>query len=192
VWASCPLQDEDTGAVNWEFDVYGSFTHTLVAEKLDLVAGGTIYSYPNSHRGEGTYPVTVEPSVALNYTVAGLRLTPKLYYDIILQGPTAEISAAFAVPLKDLGTELDFAATMGTYRLDTVVAASDPKVKNWGDYWLLGVSAPVQVTASTKIVLGLTYTEGRNNFYKLGTEPRERNEAAVGRLFGTVSCSIAF
>jgi uncharacterized protein (TIGR02001 family) len=191
LWGSCPLQREGSGSVNWELDLYGSFTQPLVPERLDLVAGGTVYTYPNSHRGEGAYPVTVEPSLALNATVAGVRLTPKIYYDLVLEGPTAELSAAYALPLKDLGTELDFTASVGTFKLDTVVTGSDPKTKNWGDYWLVGVSAPVQVTANAKIVLGLTYTEGRNNYYKMGGTPRERNEAAVGRLFATVSCSIS-
>lgn len=191
LWASCPLQDEGTGPINWEFDLYGSFTRTLVPERLDLVAGGTVYSYPNLHHNEGAYVVTVEPSLALNATVAGVRLTPKLYYDVVLRGPTAELSAAYALPLTTLGTELDFVASVGTYKLDTVVANADPKTKNWGDYWLVGVSAPVQVTAGSKVLLGLTYTEGRNSFFKTGREPRERNDAAVGRLFATVSYSLA-
>ncbi|MEO7598456.1 MAG: hypothetical protein ABIV50_05960, partial [Opitutus sp.] len=103
---------------------------------------------------------------------------------------TYELTGAFALPLTSLGTELDFAATVGTYKLSDFVKDREPAVKNWGDYWSCGVAVPVQISIRSKITAAVTYSEGRNSFYKAGTLPRFANDAAHGQTSFTLTYSI--
>jgi hypothetical protein len=130
--------------------------------------------------------------VALNYTIGGVKLTPKYYYDVVLRGPTYELTSAYALPLKDLGTELDFTGQIGTYIQRDVANNTTPRAKAWGDYWLLGVSAPFQITKDSKLTVGYAYTEGRDAYFKQGSARKAPNSLAVGRGVVTVSYSYAF
>ena len=192
LWASTPLKDKVVGQSDPELDFYGSYTVVLQPDVLTLVPGVTIYEYPNAKTSNGFYKTTFEPSIALNYTVGGVTLTPKLYYDTVLKGPTAEINAFYAVPLKDVGTELDFNATFGTYKWDAYAENTSPDIKNWGDYWLVGLTVPFAITKSTTLKVGWAYTKGSGNYLKQGTGPRAENTAAVGRGVATISCVFKF
>ncbi len=70
--------------------------------------------------------------------------------------------------------------------------STTPKIKNWGDYWSLGVSLPFVVTKESKLTVGWAYTEGRDNFLKQGPSPKAANPAAVGRGVFTVSYAWTF
>jgi hypothetical protein len=110
----------------------------------------------------------------------------------MLKGPTYELNISFAAPLKDLSTELDFIGTVGTYKWDDAADEASPSIKNYGDYWLVGVSAPFALTKDSKIVVGLAYTEGSNNYFKQSGSPKVLNTAAVGRGVVTISYAITF
>lgn len=187
VWSSFPFKAEDTVS-DPELDVYGFYTVTI-NDSLSVVPGFTWYNYP--HAVDGAYQSTFEPSVALNYTVAGVKLTPKLYYDVVLDGATYELTAAYALPLTAIGTELDFTATAGTY-LWKDSADADPKLKNWGDYWQVGAAMPFKVTAKSTLTVGAAYVEGRNNYYKSGSDHKEENSEACGRGVVTVTYAYTF
>ena len=191
LWSNLPFKDKvkDTSAP--EFDLYGSYT-IAIDKDLSVVPGFTFYDYPKAPTNAGYYRSRFEPSVALNYTVAGVKLTPKYYYDFVLRGPTYELNAAYALPLKDLGTELDFTGQIGTYIQRDVANNTTPRVKAWGDYWLLGVAAPFQLTKESKLTVGFAYTEGRDAFAKQGTRPKSANPLAVGRGVVTICYSYAF
>jgi uncharacterized protein (TIGR02001 family) len=189
VWNNFPIQDKVIGVSDPEVDPYGYYTIT-VNDALSVVPGFTFYTYPNADIGAGFYRSTFEPSIAVNYTIAGVKLTPKLYYDFTLDGPTFELTAAYAVPLKDLGTELDFSATYGDYLQKDVVRNSVPQTKAWGTYWLVGVTMPYQITKNSKFVVGFAYTRGDDAFVKQGSTPKFGNSLAVGR--GVVSVSYAW
>ena len=191
VWANVPLKDKVVGQSDPEFDFYG-FYSMEVAKDLTIVPGFTFYTYPSAKKNDGFYKGTFEPSIAANYTIGGLKITPKLYYDVILKGPTAELTAAFAVPLKDLGTELDFTGTAGTFIWKDYAANTNPDIKNWGDYYLIGVAAPFQVTKDSKVTIGWAYTKGSSNYLKQGTDGKIRNSAAVGRGVLSISYAITF
>lgn len=191
VWASVPLDETVPGQSDPEFDFYGSYSVAL-SDAVSLVAGLTVYTYPDADRNAGFYRSTVEPSVALNYTVAGLRLTPKVYYDAVLEGATYELAAFYAVPLTTLGTELDFSATIGTFEWKDAVENASPRVKNRGDYWQAGVALPFQITATQRVTVGWYYAKGDENFLKQGTAPKVANGGAVGRGVGVISYAIAF
>jgi uncharacterized protein (TIGR02001 family) len=191
VWANVPLKDKVVGQSDPEFDFYGSYTVT-VNDATSIVPGVTIYTYPNAKKSDGFYKGTFEPNLALNYTVGGVKLTPKIYSDFVLKGPTYEFTAAYAVPLKAAGTELDFTGTAGTFKWTDAVADSNPKGKNWGNYYLIGVAAPFTVSANSKLTIGWAYTKGSDNFVKIGTDGKVANTAAVGRGVVTVSYAITF
>lgn len=191
IWANVPIKDEVPGQSDPEFDFYGSYTATF-SDALSLVPGFTVYTYPDADKSAGFYRATFEPSVALNYTVSGLRLTPKFYYDTVLKGATYEFGAFYAVPLTELGTELDFTATLGTFKWRDALENTSPRAKNWGDYWQAGVALPFQLNASSKLTVGWYYAKGDDNFIKVGTTPKVENGAAVGRGVATISYALTF
>lgn len=191
VWSNIPISDKVAGVSDPEIDPYAYYTFTL-SDSLSIVPGVTLYTYPNASTNNGFYRSTFEPSVALNYTINGLKLTPKLYYDFNLKGPTLELTAFYAVPLKDMGTELDFSATYGTYKWDEYAKDSIPSTKAWGDYWSLGVALPFQLNPQSKLVVGFAYTKGDSAYVKVGSRPKFSNTTAVGRGVVSVSYSYSF
>ena len=193
VWANYPLSDKVVGQSDPEYDVYGSYT-IAVNDSFSVVPGFTWYNYPRAPSANGFYKATFEPNVAFNYTVAGVKFTPKIYYDVVLQGPTFELTASFAYAVKNMGalTEFDFLATVGTYKWKTAADNTFPDLKNYGDYWLAGVSVPFAITSSSKIVVGAAYTQGSNNYFKQSGSPKVENTAAVGRGVFTVSYAYTF
>jgi uncharacterized protein (TIGR02001 family) len=191
LWSNLPFKDKVKDVSDPEFDLYGSYTFA-VNKDLSIVPGFTFYDYPKAPTNVGFYRSTFEPSVAVNYTIEGVKLTPKFYYDTVLRGPTYELTAAYALPLKDLGTELDFTAQAGTYIQRDVTNNATPRSKAWGDYWLVGVAAPFQITKESKLTVGFAYTEGREAFFKSGTSPKVTNDFAVGRGVVTVSYAYSF
>jgi uncharacterized protein (TIGR02001 family) len=191
LWSNLPFKDKVANSSDPEFDLYGSYTWN-VDKELSLVPGVTLYAYPKAPTNQGYYRSTIEPSLALNYTVAGVKLTPKLYYDFTLSGPTYELTGTYSLALKELGTELTFTAQVGSYIQRDVANKTTPDVKAWGDYWQLGVAAPFQLTKESKLTVGFAYTEGRDAFTKQGNTPKGANSLAVGRGVVTVSYSYAF
>lgn len=191
VWGNFPITDKVPGQSDPEIDPYGFYT-IKINDSLSIIPGFTWYNYPDADKTAGYYKSTFEPSVALSCAVGGVTLTPKLYYDVVLKGPTLELTAAFATPLKEAGTELDFTATIGTFKWTDAFEDTSPAAKNWGNYWLIGVSAPFQVTKDSKLTIGFAYTEGSSNFVKIGSTPKFANTAAEGRGVVTVSYSLSF
>ena len=191
VWANFPIKDKVPGQSDPEIDPYGSYTIEL-GKDLTLVPGFTLYTYPRAEPNNGFYKVTFEPSLALNYTVGAFKFTPKIYQDLVLDGPTAEFTAAFAAPLKDFGTELDFVGTVGSVYWKDYAQNTTPKIKNWGDYWLVGVSMPFALTKESKLVVGWAYTEGKNNYFKQASAPKVANTGAVGRGVFTLAYSYTY
>lgn len=189
LWASVSLERQTSGDSDPELDPYVSYDVKL-SDVASVAVGGTWYTYPDAKKSNGLYKHTLEPSVAFNYTISGLRLTPKVYYDLMLEGPTAELNAIYAFPLGDLGTELNLLGTVGTYKWENSVEDSLPDTKSWGDYWSIGVSIPFQVSPKSRVTVGWSYMRGDNNFSKQGTLPKEENSAAVGR--GVVSLAYSY
>jgi len=191
VWSNFPLKDKVAGQSDPEIDPYGSYTIT-VNDSLSVAPAFTWYNYPSADTRNGFYRSRFEPNIAFNYTVCGIRFTPKFYYDVVLKGPTYEFNIAAALPLKALGTELDWNATAGTFIVRDAANGANPAVKNWGNYYLLGVSAPFAISYASKLILGVAYTKGSGNFLKAGSTPKVENTAAVGRGIVTINYSYTF
>jgi uncharacterized protein (TIGR02001 family) len=192
LWTSFPFDPKKVpDSSDPELDLYGSYTFTL-NEATTVVPGFTAYIFPEAPTNLGFYRTTFEPSIAVNYTVNGLKLTPKLYYDFVTKGPTLELTAFYAVPLKEIGSEIDFTVQAGTYKWTDFANDTSPSIKAWGNYWMGNVSMPFQVTPKSKIVLGYTYTEGSGAYLKQGTFAKSVNTGAQSRGFGSISYSFTF
>jgi uncharacterized protein (TIGR02001 family) len=191
VWTNFPLKDKVIGQSDPEIDPYGSYTITIDSS-LNIAPGFTWYNYPNAETSNGFFKSTFEPNIALNYTISGLKLTPKIYYDMVLKGPTYEFTAAYAVPLKEINSELDFTGTVGTFIIREYAKGANPSVKNWGDYYLVGIAMPFAITKASKLTIGFAYTKGSGNFLKAGSTPKVVNTSAVGRGVFTLSYAYTF
>ncbi len=191
VWSSVPLKDKVAGRSDPEIDPYAWYRFT-VSSAMYIQPGATVYTYPRAEPSRGFYRATFEPSVALTYTTHGVALTPKVYYDVVLDGPTYELNAAYAVPVKQIGSELDFYASIGTYEWRSAIADATPHIKARGDYWSGTVSLPFQVSTNAKVVASVGYGKGSNNTFKQGTAPKFANPAAVGRVVVTLGYAVTF
>jgi hypothetical protein len=191
LWTNIPIRDKVAFTSDPEVDFYGAYDFKLT-DRLSLTAGFTLYDYPNAPTDAGYYRATFEPNVALNYTVTGIKFTPKIYYDLVKRGPTYEVSAVSALPLARLGTELDFTGVVGTVDRRNVVNGASPRVKAYADYWLAGFAAPFQLTKESKITLGWAYTKGSNAYSKAGTLPQEPDPLAAGRGVVTITFAHSF
>lgn len=191
LWTSFPLKDQVMGQSDPECDIYGFYLLSL-SNKLTLVPGFTLYTYPDAEPQNGYYRTRFEPNLALSYSLGPVQITPKLYYDFQLKGPTAELTASFAIPLANFGTELDFTGTVGTFKWTDARARSPIDTRNWGDYFVVGVSVPFQFSVSSKITLGWSYSKGTNNYLKQGSAAKFRNPAATGRGFLSLGYSRTF
>lgn len=192
IWSSASLHGRSFRDADPEVDLYGSYAFSAASGAFSIVPGFYWYTYPAVKDEDHRHAMTFEPSLGVVFTWAGVQFTPKIYYDTVLKGATGEINAAIAVPLKSWGTELDFSASAGTYKWSNVARHESPRVKNWGDYWSVGVAVPVQITMHSKLTAAVTYSEGSNNFFKSGTAPREANADAHGQTFATLSYSFTF
>lgn len=193
-WGNVPFNgDAIAGSVDPELDLYGAYTVPLTTA-VSLTPGCTAYFFPHAPARAGYYRSTFEPNLALNLTVPnlGLRVSPKVYYDVVRDGATYEVNAYYAYPLTGIGSELDFTALLGTYKWRDASRRAAPAVTTWGDYWLVGVSAPFQISPRAKVVAGFTYTEGRDAFTRSGTARKTLNAAAASRGIVTLSYAYSF
>lgn len=193
-WSNIPFDgDKVPNSSDPEIDLYGYYTIPVNAA-VSLAPGFTSYHFPNAPTRAGYYRATFEPNLALNYTIVpvGVRLTPKVYYDVVRKGATYEFNAAYAFPLKEIGSELDFFATVGTYKWTAATNHASPAVTTWGDYWQLSVAAPFQVSLKSKITVGFSYSEGRDAFTKSGSARKSPNPLASSRGAASISYTFSF
>jgi hypothetical protein len=136
-WSNSTVSNRVQGPSSTEIELYGSYTFP-VRGSVSLEPGFTLYALPWGPGFGDSHRASIEPSLALNYSVGALRLTPTVYDDLVLKVMTLEANATYAVPLKGARTELDFTATLGAEKsLRGALGAHA-----WSTYWLLGVAAP--------------------------------------------------
>lgn len=191
LWSNFPLADSPEDRSDIELDFYVA-TPLQLSESMTLVPTVSWYHYPDADLSAGSYRNAIEPSLGLEWSLGGVLITPRFYYDFMLDGPTWELNAAYALALPALGTELNFAATLGTFTWHDAVRDAEPRVTNRGDYWLVGVSVPFTFSTRSTITLGVAYAEGFNNTYEQVGAPREKEPNAVGRVVVTLSYAITF
>jgi hypothetical protein len=191
VWSNFPLRDKVPGQSDPEFDIYGTYKIETIKDVASVVPGFTWYNYPRAVKANGFYKYTFEPNVAFNYTVSGVTLTPKLYYDLVLKGPTYELNAAYTVPVKEANSELDFAATVGTFDWTSAIPDAKPEVKNKGSYFSFGATMPFVPAKDAKFTVGVAWVKGFSNTFEQGGSKVD-NTAAVSRVVVTLNYAISF
>lgn len=191
LWANLPIADRVPGQSDPELDPYLSCTFN-VNDRFSIVPGFTAYIYPNADTGDGFYKATFEPNLAVNYTIAGVKLTPKVYYDVTMEGPTFELNAAYTVSLEKLHAELDLSGSVGTYFWNDSVKDASPRIKNSGSYYQVGVALPFTLNKHLTFTPGVAYTEGFDNNFEVSGQPDTDNDAADGRVVVTASLSYSF
>jgi uncharacterized protein (TIGR02001 family) len=189
IWANKPIANRVVDVSDPEIDFYGSYSVTM-AEGLSLVPGFTYYYYPNLINT--VHKATFEPNIAINYTLSGVKLTPKVYYDFMYKGATWEIAGAHSVALANLGLTVDLSASFGTFKLTDVVKDASPKVKHWGNYWTVGLSVPFQISPNSKLTLGWTYAEGWQHKLKQGAAAMYTDPLQAARGVVSVNYSFSF
>jgi uncharacterized protein (TIGR02001 family) len=194
IWTSVPLSARVSGQSDPEIDPYVSYNQTL-GSGVTLTPGFVAYLYPDAPLNKGAYRSTYEPSVSISVPVAGVQVTPKVSYDLVRQATTLELASAAAIPLKDIGTELDFNADVGTTRQSAAVNTSGNSLaagKSSQDYWLAGVTLPFQVTTTAKVSVGYAYSRGFDAWIQSGALPRSPNPLAAARSIFTAALLITF
>jgi hypothetical protein len=191
LWSNVAFNVRSRIHSNPEVDWYADYIFEVPSSGVSLMPGFTLYTYPRAKSGD-FHPLTFEPSLAAIFNIHGIQVTPKIYYDLVLQSLTGELNATLALPLKHLGTELDFAATAGTFEGNNIRRRNSPVRKNSGDYWSLGVSLPVQVSLSSKVVLGFTYSEGHHNYFQATGSSRETNPDAGRHAAVSLSYTLTY
>lgn len=160
VAASFPTGDRAGALSGEEIDPYASLTWS-VSPEFSVQPGATWYTYPDGvglwdagpTEGPRNRRQAIEPNLALNFTAGAVKLTPKAYVDLVRHILTAELNASTAVPLRDIGTELDFGATLGGYRPFSGSLGQ-------GDYWLLQTTLPYQLGRHWRAAATAGYSAG--------------------------------
>lgn len=140
-----------------EFDLYGSYNFK-VSDTVTVPVGFTYYYYPTADISSGLYRSTYEVFAGVSTQVAGVTLTPKAYYDFKLEMWTLEGNAAYSVPLKDLGTSLDFSAALGYWDSSDFVRNAEVSATNY--YYSIGVTVPYALSENATLFAGVAYTDG--------------------------------
>lgn len=100
------------------------------------------------------------------------------------------LAAVYAIPMKDMGTEINFNASTGYYLYSAAsnIYNNVPEVKSKGDYWTLGASVPFQLARDVKLTVGWSYDDGDGH---LGEGPLYISNPEVVRR-GVASASLGF
>ncbi len=157
VWTSQPI----TGDQQNEIDIYGGYKYAVTKE-LSLQAVATYYWYPEFSRTRANAidgaRETFEPGVGATYTIAGFSPSVFYYHDFMLRSDTEQAALGYALPLADIGTELDFSVYAGTSSAsDLTPDYPGPHVRESYNYYGADVSLPYKLAASTTLTLGGHY-----------------------------------
>jgi hypothetical protein len=191
VWASTPLASKVSGQSDPEIDPYGSYTIVL-NDALSLQPGATAYLFPRAHPANGFYRATFEPNFAVNYTIHGVTFTPKIYYDLVLRGPTYELNAAYALPLRNIGSEVDLFATIGAYNWDDAVARAQPRTSSRGNYGSVNATVPFQIGTKSKISGSVGYFAGWDGTLRPAGSMSQANALVARRIVVALGYSVTF
>lgn len=186
VWASVPAGSKLPDQTDLELDVTATQRWTL-NERWAAETGVAIYTYPRADLNEGYYRVTIEPVVGISWTQGPLVITPRLYYDLMSQGPLAEIAVERSIEItKAVGASVS--AAFGAFRLRDSLNRSESPTLNRGRYWSIGFNLSRTIGEHGSLSVGWTLTAGEGNDYEDAGE-RYANTAAVRR--GVLSVSLA-
>lgn len=176
--ASTPLEREARDLFDVEADIFASRRFAVNA-RTGIRPGVVAYVYGGA--AAGWRRSAIEPSLALDYTLGPVQVTPALSYDLTNKEPTFEITGAMALPLSRFGTELDLTANIGTRRLRRAQSGSTPGTNRARHFSIFEASVPWQVTPRSRVTIGLAYVVGEGSAQIAGTRFPNLHQF-VGRL----------
>ena len=193
LFGNMPVSDRFSGdPVDPEIDIYASYDWEVVPEVFTIRPGIAVYTYPNADKEEGFYKAQYEPYVCFAYTVHDMTLSLNLYYDLVLKGPTYEIEADYAIPIKPFNFDIELSALIGKYDWSDYEAETPSKIRAYGTYWQIGAAVPFEFSSRSKFIVGWYYAKGANSYIQVKNEFKEPNLDAVGRGVFNVSYSRTF
>ncbi len=159
VWTNQPLRNE-----NNEVDLYLGYGFALQNDwKIDT--GITSYNYPQQTTANGNGFSTYESYVGLTGgNFKGFTPSVYAYYDWKLDNYTTQASVGYSLPIKQIGTSLDFSATYG-FSANTGRYLSN---RANGTYWGLGVTVPYKLAPNATLTGGLQYAGNDEDITGLG------------------------
>lgn len=190
IGGSLPIENRAANQPGAELGLYASYRHPLNAT-THLTPGVAAYFYRHSPVRSGYRRAIFEPNLALSHTLAGVRFTSTVYYDLTRRGPTVDLTADVALPLTKLGTELDLAASIGGYRLRDAAESGRPKTRSDGNHWSLSAMVPFQVSFGSKIQIGVAYTAAFDAEIK-DSASAQRNPLATRRAVAQLDYTYFF
>jgi len=150
VWTNQPIRNNEAD----EIDLYLGYGFALQNDwKVDV--GITSYNYPESLTNGGkTGLSTYETYIGLTGgNIAGFTPSIYGYYDWKLDTYTIQGSLGYSLPVKQIGTSLDFALTYG-FAANTGSTYSGVAK---GNYWGVGVTVPYKLAPNATLTGGLQY-----------------------------------
>jgi len=174
VWGALPFTN-DAGHDYKEFDFYTGYGYAL-NDTWKLDAGVTHYYYGDT----AGLRDTTEFYLGVNGKVSVLTTSVYGYYDIDLQATTFIGSLGYSLPIKQIGTSLDFTATLGY-----VDAGENPSAESADyTYWGLGVAVPYKLSDTATVTAGVAYTNGNRNSTINGLALKDQVVGTIGLTVG--------
>ncbi|HKB92048.1 MAG TPA: TorF family putative porin [Opitutaceae bacterium] len=190
LWASQPLQNKrspySTEVEGNEVDVYAGYK-VKVDDSLSFEAVTTYYWYPDAKKSITGVPVyqtrdSYEVGLGTTYRIFGLSPSIYYYYDLVRRAQTVEGAVGYNVPLKKLGTALDFNLFAGTQSArDAFPRVPGPAIHESYNYYGAELSVPYQLSEHAKVHAGVAYSG--NDKYLVGV-PRDHVSVTVGFTAG--------
>ncbi len=151
VWTSQPV----TKSQNNEVDFYTGYK-IKASEELSFEAVGTYYLYPEAKAAQ--IRESYEAGLGATYTVGGISTSVYGYYDFRLEAETYQASVGYSLPLKDLGTSLDFTANYGVVKATNFDAAG---LDEYYTFFGADLSLPYHLSEKASLVAAVHYGDSR-------------------------------
>jgi uncharacterized protein (TIGR02001 family) len=170
VWGALPFNNDNGGDFQ-EFDFYAGYGYALNDTwKLDV--GATHYYYGDTPASQDT----TEVYLGVTGKVSVLTTSVYGYYDIDLQSASFIGSAGYSLPITQIGTSLDFTATLGYVDNGQIASAAPANYTYWG----LAVAVPYKLSDSATVTTGVAYTNG------------DQNALVEDQVVGTIGLTVGF
>jgi len=174
VWGALPFNNQN-GKDYKEFDFYAGYGYAL-NETWKLDAGVTHYYYGDTPGSQDT----TEVYLGVNGKVSVLTTSLYVYHDFDLYSNSVIGSVGYSLPITQIGTSLDFTATLGY-----VDAGQNPSSESADyTYWGLAVAVPYKLSDKATVTAGVAYTNGNSNSTFRGQDLKDQVVGTLGLTVG--------
>jgi hypothetical protein len=166
---------------NQEIDFSGNYSFK-VSNEVTIRPGLTVYTYPKQDSehgffidydgiGAGYYSSELEPSIALDFYFLGIKFSPQFAYDRETKSSTYELNTEYDCEIKELNSEIDFFAILGTTNINNASKVKQPpSVIESFTYFNAGFLVPYKLSNHFTIKAGWQYDSG-NGYVKRAIRP---------------------